>query len=127
MDVPTIRNRFLAALADGKSTEEATRYANDPRPMRVIGKVPPPPAELFSTTPVSDTDQSDLSQGAGLSPAQVAALDHDGDGEPGGSRPAMDRGDEQSRLRAEAEALGIKPDMRWGPARLKAAIKAASE
>ncbi len=53
-------------------------------------------------------------------------LDHDGDGSPGGSLPADQRGDDVSALRAEYEALtGSTPDKRWGVPRLKSEIAKA--
>lgn len=47
-------------------------------------------------------------------------LDHDGDGAPGGSLPAEDRGLDDLRVRAET--LGVKVDRRWGEDRLRAEI-----
>lgn len=54
---------------------------------------------------------------------QAAAFDHDGDGNPGGSLPAESRG--LDALYADAEALGIKIDRRWGRERLQAEIDKA--
>ena len=57
-------------------------------------------------------------------PVEVkSSLDHDGDGNPDGSLPASERGLDD--LRAEAEALGIKADRRWGEARLRDEIAKA--
>jgi hypothetical protein len=55
--------------------------------------------------------------------ALVAAFDYDGDGSPGGSLPASQRGLDE--LKAEAHALGVKVDRRWGERRLRAEIDAA--
>lgn len=52
-------------------------------------------------------------------------LDHDGDGEPGGSLPAEDRGEDLAKLRARAEELDVKVDMRWGANRLNSEINKA--
>ena len=59
-------------------------------------------------------------------PEEVHPLDRDGDGAPGGSLPADDRGLEDlwSRYRA---LTGLEPDRRWGEARLVAEIAAAQE
>jgi hypothetical protein len=50
-------------------------------------------------------------------------LDHDRKDGPGGSFPAPLRGLDE--LRAEAEALGVKVDRRWGDKRLLAEIAKA--
>jgi hypothetical protein len=52
-------------------------------------------------------------------------LDLDGDGAPGGSLPEEERGLEA--LQAEAEALGIAVDRRWGEKRLRAEIAKVAE
>lgn len=51
------------------------------------------------------------------------SLDHDGDGAAGGSLPSTERGLDE--LRAEAEALGVKADRRWGEARIRDEIAKA--
>jgi hypothetical protein len=56
---------------------------------------------------------------------QAAALDHDENGEAGGSKPAADRG--LDALRAQATELGVTVDRRWGPTRLTAEIAKASK
>ena len=58
-----------------------------------------------------------------LAPAD-ALFDRNGDGRPGGSLPAAQRGLDD--LKAEAEALGITIDRRWGEKRLLAEIAKAS-
>jgi len=108
MNASIIRQRFLAALEAGASIAEATRLANDlSRTRRAPVDLPPPPQSLkdkLSSHP----------------------LDHDGDGNPGGSLPADKRGDDVASLRAEYEALtGKAPDRRWGESRLKKEIKKA--
>lgn len=55
----------------------------------------------------------------------LSQLDHDGDGEPGGSLPAEERGEDIEKLRADLNDLGVKPDMRWGPKRLQSEIDKA--
>ena len=50
-------------------------------------------------------------------------LDQDGDGEPGGSLPAAERGLDD--LRQRATGLGVKVDNRWGEKRLQDEISAA--
>jgi hypothetical protein len=57
--------------------------------------------------------------------AQRHPLDRDGNGFPGGSLPASERGLDD--LKAEAEALGVKVDRRWGETRLRAEIEDASQ
>jgi hypothetical protein len=52
-----------------------------------------------------------------------AKFDHNGDGKPGGSKPAAERGLDE--LKAEAIALGITIDRRWGERRLRAEIEKA--
>jgi hypothetical protein len=52
-----------------------------------------------------------------------AKFDHNGDGKPGGSKPASQRG--LGDLKAEAIALGIAIDRRWGERRLRAEIEKA--
>jgi len=54
---------------------------------------------------------------------QPHPLDHDNDGEPGGSVSHAERG--LSDLVAEAESLGIKVDKRWGAKRLQKEIDKA--
>lgn len=58
-----------------------------------------------------------------VSPVKPDPLDHDGDGEKGGSVPAEDRG--LDGLRADAEGLGVVVDKRWGAKRLQAEIDKA--
>jgi hypothetical protein len=53
----------------------------------------------------------------------VHPLDHDGDGEPGGSLPSEKR--DVAALQAEVEALGVTVDKRWGEKRLLAEIEKA--
>jgi hypothetical protein len=52
-----------------------------------------------------------------------AKFDRNGDGVPGGSLPASERGLDE--LKSEAESLGITIDRRWGEKRLRAEIAAA--
>jgi hypothetical protein len=79
---------------------------------------------------ISDEVAGDQPDEAGTSEAGTEnegghPLDHDGDGEPGGSQPAADRGEDIAKLRADATELGVKIDMRWGAKRLQAAIDEA--
>jgi hypothetical protein len=57
---------------------------------------------------------------------ELSQLDHDGDGNPGGSLPASERGldDLWDEYR---EVTGEEPDKRWGATRLRAEIDAARE
>lgn len=55
--------------------------------------------------------------GSSAQSVHTGSFDHDGDGKPGGSLPAAERGLDD--LQAEAEALGVKVDKRWGEARLR--------
>ena len=115
MDLPSsIRQRYMAALASGMTIVDATAYANRLTPERVVGAVPPPTAEIAARIE------------AALAPANLPhPLDHDHKDGPGGSLPAEERGDVLAALRAEAEALGLKVDRRWGEAKLRAAIAGA--
>jgi len=62
-------------------------------------------------------------QGAEVFLSPDAKFDHNGDGRPGGSKPAAERGLDD--LKAEAIALGITIDRRWGERRLRAEIEKA--
>lgn len=65
-----------------------------------------------------------IADGRGKTPiVNPDVLDHDKDGEPGGSLPADERGLDD--LRDQAESVGIKVDKRWGEPRLKAEIEKA--
>jgi hypothetical protein len=70
---------------------------------------------------------SKMAGGVNSSPAVAARypLDHDGDGRPGGSLPAKNRGLDE--LKVEAQSLGVKVDKRWGEARLLAEIEKARD
>jgi hypothetical protein len=74
------------------------------REARPLVDIPPPPGDLI-----------DVERGI--------PFDHDGDGHPGGSLPADQRGLED--LRAQAAALGITVDRRWGERKLLAVIAGA--
>lgn len=78
--------------------------------VREPSKIAPPPAGVLAQ----------IQQSAAINP-----LDHDGDGSPGGSLPAAERGEDIDKLRADAEALGIAIDRRWGARRLQAEIDKA--
>lgn len=176
-----VRARFLAALEQGKTTEEATRIANFVVPSRDPVELPPLPADLTAqdaraggedldaaddaadqvetssdeapaaeqshdtadeattaeaadeaTTEEANGGEDQASADAQETPAaesraaSLANLDRDGDGNPGGSLPADQQGDEIKALRAEAEAKGVSYDGRWGAARLRKEIEAAS-
>lgn len=125
-----VRARFLEALERGKTTEEATRIANFAAPNRDPVELPPMPADLTvqeaptgDDQPAAETEEAPTAAGPS---ASLANLDRDGDGAPGGSLPADQQGDEIRALRAEAEAKGLNYDGRWGAARLRKEIEAAS-
>lgn len=141
----TVRARFMAALEAGKSVDEATRVANCGHLDRELVKLPPPPPEVIAevepenaakveeqaeegaqadAAEATQTEPGAAAQAAGLD-ASLANLDRDGDGAPGGSMKAKDRGDDLAALRDAARAKGVTVDMRWGAARLKKEIDAA--
>ena len=60
-------------------------------------------------------------------PSAAHPFDHDGDGSPGGSLPASERGDEIEAVRVEYEKLtGRAPDKRWGVPRLQKELNRAT-
>lgn len=67
---------------------------------------------VVNDQPVLDEEEPELPQ-----------LDHDNNGEPGGSLPDEERGLEE--LKAEAEKLGVEVDGRWGEKRLEKEIEKA--
>jgi hypothetical protein len=73
----------------------------------------------------ADVDALQAKDEAKAPPASTvdAKFDHNGDGKPGGSKPAAERGLDE--LKAEAIALGITIDRRWGERRLRAEIEKA--
>lgn len=80
---------------------------------RPIQDIPKPPASVTERV-------------AAVEPSEPHPLDHDGNGTPGGSLPADQRGDDVEALRSEYEALlGSAPDKRWGAPRLKREIEKA--
>lgn len=81
---------------------------------------------LFEGREPSLVSDPELARRLGNNPEfeAVDPLDHDGDGEKGGSLPAEKR--DVAGLQAEAEALGVAVDKRWGEKRLLAEIKKAS-
>lgn len=80
------------------------------RAVREPSKIAPPPAGVAAQ----------IQQSTAVNP-----LDHDGDGAPGGSLPAAERSEDLDKLRADAEALNIAVDRRWGAKRLQAEIDKA--
>lgn len=124
-----VRDRFLAALARGKTTEEATRIANAGLAAREPVEIPPPPPEVVLDVQSAPEPEvvAETTEEASAAPenASLANLDRDGDGDPGGSLPADQQGDEIQALRAEAEGKGVSVDKRWGAARLRKEIEAA--
>lgn len=113
-DASRVLRMFVGALERGMSTEEATAYANGLwKPARKPEPLPPPP-EAVAEKLAATTHEA------------PHPLDRDGDGQPGGSLPADQRGDDVEALRAEYEALiGSAPDKRWGAPRLKKEIEKA--
>jgi len=85
------------------------------REIREPSKIAPPPASVAAQ----------IQQSAPVQPSAANPLDHDGDGAPGGSLPAAERGEDIDKLRAAAEALNIAIDRRWGAKRLQAEIDKA--
>lgn len=83
--------------------------------VREPSKIDPPPAGVLAQIQQS---------ASAVSPA-ANPLDHDGDGGSGGSLPAAERGEDIDKLRADAEALNITVDRRWGWKRLQAEIDKA--
>jgi len=85
------------------------------REVREPSKIAPPPAAVVAH----------ILQSAPMQPLPANPLDHDGDGASGGSLPASERGEDIDKLRADAEALNIAIDRRWGAKRLQAEIDKA--
>ncbi|MGB3044551.1 MAG: hypothetical protein WBB98_15330 [Xanthobacteraceae bacterium] len=85
------------------------------RAVREPSKIAPPPASVAAQ----------IQQSAPVPPSAANPLDHDGDGAAGGSLPAAERGEDIDKLRADAEALNIAVDRRWGAKRLQVEIDKA--
>ncbi|MFN4296791.1 MAG: hypothetical protein ACK4FB_08105 [Brevundimonas sp.] len=123
-----VRARFFAALERGMSPEEASEIANSGLVEREPVELAPPPAEIVQEVvadpePAAPEPEPATVEGANeANDASLANLDRDGDGDPGGSLPADQQGDEIEALRAEAEAKGIAVDKRWGAPRLRKEI-----
>jgi len=85
------------------------------RVVREPSKIAPPPTGILAQ----------IQQSAPTPTFATSPLDHDGDGAAGGSLPAAERGEDIDKLRADAEALNIAVDRRWGAKRLQAEIDKA--
>ncbi len=90
---------FLAKKRDA----QVLIYGKRAREARPLADIPAPPPDLLACV--------------------TSLFDHDRDGHEGGSLPADQRGLEV--LRAQAAALGIRVDMRWGQRKLEAVIAEA--
>lgn len=115
MSIQSIRERYLTALAEGKSIKVATAIANGEEPPRkAVANLPPPPASPNPTMAIDDSGND------------KDALDHDGDGKKGGSTaPEGDKAD-IAALRAEYTALnnGKRPFAGWDEEELAKRIEA---
>lgn len=96
----------------------AVKRARDPADRRP-GKLPPPPPEVIAAVPEVAAEP--------LEAAPAGKADHvEMDAAPVVDHPEpLDPDAEKDRLRADAEALGIDVDGRWGVARLHEEIATA--